>query len=494
MKTFYYKANIYEMPEEKPRQIFIEEIKENPIVALRLYKEDHCMAPYFIKEETQTVLLEIDEPERIIETEAVLLSKEEYDRKLRKQVIEKCAGCLRYDNDSNNLTGNDTELTLDGMCFQRVDSQKYNFKKGVEAFWKKFEKIEKKLRMLVKKERYKEAIKLVQEIYNRHINAYGDLLFGINNKKVVFIISGQGNSLAHLLADYVIEFALDTLKEKWEFYSYIPKDIYKYEPIGNYDVSKNPPKIYQELKEVDRTRYDLTFCCQEEIKEEEYYIMNIENYHYICSIIGENLLLNLACDMNFSYKKENFSKIISVEEFKEEIFRIYIPMVIKRFSEGLNFYSYQFTPKAGSIMRGGYQKSFTSCRELTFKLALYDEVSQIDYFLSHMNILCATLEMDIFKDSEADEKMMRIVFNDIVADLRSQGLVLMFGYEVSEEKLYVDMLVFDSGLCKKEIRKRSPELSRYNCFYTEIINEHRRTFEVDYEMNEVKMKKDTRLN
>ena len=47
MKTFYYKTSTYEMNEEKSKSKFIEELKENPYVALRLYKEEHCMAPYF---------------------------------------------------------------------------------------------------------------------------------------------------------------------------------------------------------------------------------------------------------------------------------------------------------------------------------------------------------------------------------------------------------------------------------------------------------------
>ncbi len=491
MKTLYYKTNTYEMPNDMTFQDFIEEVKRNPYIALRLFKEERCMAPYFIREDVQNVLLKIEDPDRIIESEGTLYFKEEYDRKLRGYVKKKCPGCVRYDGDSGSLKGNDVEMTLDGLCFQRQEEQTYNFKLGVEAFWKKFAAMEKKLRSLVKKGQITEAKNQVKEIFNRHVGASGEILFGIGSRHTVMMMSGLNNSMVQCVLDYVICRAPQELGEKWLFFSSINRECYQYQPSGDYDASKHPIRVSRKMRNVDRTRFEVVFVADKE-EDQDPRKANIENYIYICSQIGENLLQNIVSDMSFSYT-ERFDDEISLEEFYVEILNTYMTYEIETYTREQNVYSYKFTPTPKSLMRGETQESFTSCRDLTFKVALYDENEVVDSYLNQLNLICAYLEINLTQDEAEGDRRLGIMYREILFDLEESGIVKKFSYELTENKLYVDMLVMDAGICRQEIRKRSPELEQFECYYTEINHDRRKTYRVSYDMEEIKTN-NSRLN
>lgn len=490
MKTFYYKTNTYEMPEDLTFQKFIERLHKNPYIAVHFLKEDRCMAPYFIKEDIQNVLLKIDEPDRVIECEGFVFEKEEYDRKLREQVKKKCVGCVKYDGNPQNLKGNDIEMTLNGVCLQKREEQSYNFNRGVEVFWKKFSAMEKDLRILVRKGQIETARKKVKEIYDYHVAASGAILFGRNKKKAVFMLSGLNNPMVQCVLDYVIRMAPEQLKARWMFLSYISNEFYQYRPLGSYNASNHAVWVNRKKKQADRPRFEVAFVKEEDIKD--YHEANIENYLYICSRMGENLLQNALCDLSFSYR-EKTSDDISLDDFCKEVFDTYKPYEIAEFLENRNVYSYKFIPDSKAVIRGNEQESFTSCRDLTFKTALYDQNERVDSYLKQLHLICAYLEITLMQNSDEDERRLVIMMKDIVAALENDGLAKMFSYELSDNRLYIDMLVMDTGLCRREIRKRAPELEAFECLYTEIHQDRRRTYQVGYDMNEIEIK-DTKLN
>lgn len=490
MRTFYYKMNTYRIPDDRTIQELIVDLKKNPYIVLQRFKEERCMAPYFIEEDVQNVLIKIEDTERIIESESFIYSNEEYEKILREHVAIKCPGCVRYDGEVKNLERNNMVMTMNGICLQRKEERFYNFKSGVEAFWNKFTTMEEELRFLVRGGQIEEARNKVKEIFNRHVGAFGEILFGIDKQYTVLMLSGLNHATSQCVLHYVVGRAPDQLREQWVFLNYISRDFYQYQPSGMYDASENPVQVKRKRIVADRNPFDITFVSRWETEPEDE--VNIENYLYLCSQIGENLLQNVACSINFS-SLESFDESISLKEFYAEILDSYPSHEIHQFRVAANMYSYQFTPGPRSMIRGSKQKSFTSCRDLTFKVVLYEKNKELDAYLKQLNLICAFLEITLTGKEEEDRRRADILFKETIAELESLGLIKVFGYEYSYNRLYFDFLVMEAESCRKEIRKRAPELERFECIYTEIVEDGRKTYPVNYELNEIH-DKDPRLN
>lgn len=89
-------------------------------IRLTTYKEEECVFPYLVKEGTDTVLLNISNISSVQEVDATILSRKEYDERLRHVVMERCVNCENYEdhsNDGDNLRGHRSNISLDGACF-----------------------------------------------------------------------------------------------------------------------------------------------------------------------------------------------------------------------------------------------------------------------------------------------------------------------------------------------------------------------------------------
>lgn len=91
----------------------------NSFVEMMQYSDDKCVAPYFVKEDKKRVFLNISTVLSIEEEDINLLSREEYDERLRKIVNEKCVKCIHYEehNSGDNLEGHRENISLDGECW-----------------------------------------------------------------------------------------------------------------------------------------------------------------------------------------------------------------------------------------------------------------------------------------------------------------------------------------------------------------------------------------
>lgn len=88
-------------------------------VELTLFDTKDCVAPYFIKGQTKKIYKNVADIEEISEIEATVLSREEYDARLKVVVAQKCQDCENYkfDSDGDNLTGHRDRISLDGECW-----------------------------------------------------------------------------------------------------------------------------------------------------------------------------------------------------------------------------------------------------------------------------------------------------------------------------------------------------------------------------------------
>lgn len=91
----------------------------NSFVKFTKYSEENCCSPYFIENEFEETYLNVSLIRLIHEEEITILSKEEYDERLKNVVATKCINCVNYESEAleDDLKGHRGNISLDGECF-----------------------------------------------------------------------------------------------------------------------------------------------------------------------------------------------------------------------------------------------------------------------------------------------------------------------------------------------------------------------------------------
>ena len=86
-------------------------------VKLTLYSGEHSVEPYFIEEDKRTIWVNLSQITYIEEIDGEVLSRIDYERRLRQVVRQKCLDCVYFQGDPDNLDGHYERLCLDGRCW-----------------------------------------------------------------------------------------------------------------------------------------------------------------------------------------------------------------------------------------------------------------------------------------------------------------------------------------------------------------------------------------
>ncbi len=91
----------------------------NSFIKLTRFETGNCAFPYFIREETKEVYVNIATMEKITEVEVTVLCRLDYDIRLEQVVKKKCVDCVHYEEDAegDNLKGHREKISLDGECW-----------------------------------------------------------------------------------------------------------------------------------------------------------------------------------------------------------------------------------------------------------------------------------------------------------------------------------------------------------------------------------------
>lgn len=93
-------------------------------VALTCLSMESCTYPYFIKGDTAQVYKNVSQIRMLEEVDVTILEREEYDRRLRQVVKQKCIHCANYEEHSagDDLKGSRERISLDGECDWYVEA------------------------------------------------------------------------------------------------------------------------------------------------------------------------------------------------------------------------------------------------------------------------------------------------------------------------------------------------------------------------------------
>ncbi len=92
----------------------------NSFIELTQFQTDNCSYPYFIKEDTRQIFVNVANINMISEYEVTVLSRAEYNARLERIISEKCVDCENYGGEcvlggTKGLEGG--RLSLDGECW-----------------------------------------------------------------------------------------------------------------------------------------------------------------------------------------------------------------------------------------------------------------------------------------------------------------------------------------------------------------------------------------
>lgn len=88
----------------------------NKFIEIKYFGTENCVAPYYIAEEVKTRYLNVTHIGFFCEEEITVLSREEYNERLKAVIAKKCVNCVNYVDDGRDedICG---KLCLDGTCW-----------------------------------------------------------------------------------------------------------------------------------------------------------------------------------------------------------------------------------------------------------------------------------------------------------------------------------------------------------------------------------------
>lgn len=473
MNAFYYDGEYYLLPEgyntasDLKRKIYA-----NQSLDLMHLDRTHCMAPYFIKEDLKETTLTITDVSEIYAANVVLLDKEEYSSRLNKLAKEYCTDCPRFKNNKADL---ETELTLDGMCYEDEGDFNDSFRDMVIGFWEYFcENLERFQAATDNEDRsieaeIKEKLSFIPEVFVA-CSKYKD--------RYVLMLSGLFDQARSLMCDYICDMSPEKADENWDFYPYVVQNIYKYRPLNdNYNVLKHAPRIKYERTVADRPRFDVTIkikpCDDENVDSFR------ENLLYVFSVMGENrfyaALKSLNCDSDY----DNQTGYEHIKEFSVAVQKDYMQnlrMYFRRFHYG----EFKVGKNHSSGRRKDDQLMTTNCDLISHSLLSqnFRALSSLDPRLGRIGTLCFDFKCTI---REYTSKL-RPIHDAIEKQLFDPGYIIPVGMSYGTQKVCFDFILADVNKGRKAIRELTPLLKHFNTSYTETTASGSNTYVADYEL------------
>lgn len=474
-KAAFYQGTIVLVPDEFDSfDAFVSDVQAHPLQVLVTLHEKDCLAPYFLEEHCEIRTLMISHPDELLEIDVEVLSHEDYDQRLLKKMKE-----LRIDASLEKMK---KTMTLDGTFEREYSASCYQ--EAIHEFWNLFLSKQKLLSETLSDccEQNDDLRLMLQSCcgvpYNQcrvYVRKY--------QKKNVMMITCLADSLYQILVDALIHHSPDQLKNKWEFYSFLPRQVYQYTPVHEeYDASHFPCHIKTKKLEFDHLRYEMEF----EIEPySNFAIACEENYLYMCSILGENLFHAVA--HSFSWTETSERNGISVADFYTMLMKSFHPFLLIKLAGHIHQVGLRLKKQDIFTERSFEQHIITRCVECTDWFVLEKPSVDLDALQLDLNVVFSTLVFELHDELDKETQRREILLK-LMKFLVENSCVEIIDYCLSENRIDVDLMTFDASGLFNLLRKNAPLFEKYSCRYDEHTADESNIYQVSYQMKKKKLK------
>ena len=329
VKAFFYEFKYYLMPEGCEE---LEDVRRLKLASVKRCKEEFCLAPDFVEESIVDEELVIERPEHVFPVLINLYTREEYDAALLKQIKNKCIGCYCF-SDENDKTidlnvryeiekHSYSEMSLSGICYGRIDGNGVTADFLLARFWEWCAEDADELRLLIRGGD--------EKMLNRFLNTRLEKLFlpldffaaEQDGKYCLCMSAGRYPYQGMRLIPWALKEAFDKLniEELSDFvvYPYFKAELYR--PVLRPDYAAHPPKMFFETigEETKLTVYDKD---ADKRSDKSLALRKRAFYKYLCSEIGENVLLAGVEKIVFS-SKPSAGEEVTAGDLKERLTKL----------------------------------------------------------------------------------------------------------------------------------------------------------------------------
>lgn len=322
LKAFFYDYKYYLLPETvadaSELNMFVFKVKR--------LKEEGCMAPDFVYESIVTETLVIRDRRKVFPVTVNLYTQEEYDALLSKQVQRLCPGCLRYSEEGGSLEGHHREISLAGACYSRMDAREEpSFSACAGLFWDFVAENVNRLAAWTDKGAQKEI--------NRFLNAELTRFFlpleffcGEEDGRYCLCMSACGYTMqsfrlvTRMLADTAALPDSPMQATGWKVYPYFPKKIYR--PKIRPDYFKHPPRLFVSGGDGESISLALYEKNAARWSERQRRGRKLTAYKYLCSVVGEDLLLAGSEVISFVETVPKNFREVAPENLADELYQV----------------------------------------------------------------------------------------------------------------------------------------------------------------------------
>ncbi|MBE5759600.1 MAG: hypothetical protein E7332_06180 [Clostridiales bacterium] len=467
VRAFYYKGHYYLYPKKYPDYnsflVYLAENKAVNVTELRFHK---CLPPYFAEDGMTKTDIFIENENDIIDRDVFLLSRAEYDERLREKVCAICPGCLRYGGDAEDLTGHHEEMTLDGKCFFRVtkETEGYVYYSGVMLFWHEFMQNEKHLRKLVLQGRHIEAEEEITAIASNTLPNSVFTLYktGRSLFAPVLMMSAQGSDDFGFLNEFVILHAPEKIKKRWKLLPYLHKRYYKYKPAfynGEYldDLREKGIGVAFEPVDADRPRFKIKLYIPQ--TETDGQRPEHNGYLYLCSLIGENRLIAACAGLDI-IRDENPEQYGKPSALADAIQSAYLSPLFAPYLRQYNANDIVLMERPPLEYLGEEMSART--KSLHLMLEVSERAEARDFILDFTDQLRLPLGKIVLNIPQEENGRQHIddLMKNYFLPMEEKGAIAIFGVAMGKREFGLFFVVCDKDLFHKEYYLIEPEMLR----------------------------------
>lgn len=475
-KAAFYQGTVVLIPEEfEDLRSFQKEVELHPLQVLVTLNEKECLVPYFIEEHCEIKTMMISHPDELIEVEVEVLKQKEYDRRLALKLSE-------MKMDEENVSRFRQSLTLDGLFLKESSPNSYH--EAIRAFWDDFGSMQKSLSETMS-EKCMQCDQL-RLLFKMHCGIpYSQFRVYVRKfkHKNVMMVTCLADSLYQILVDAVVHQSPKEYRESWDFYGYLPRAIYQYVPSSEqYDASIAPCTLVAKKTQFDHLRYDIEI---EIASFSNFPHACEENYLYMCSILGENMFHAIVNSFSWTAAKER--KGISVNRFFQQLMASFQPSLLIQLTGHMHQIGLRLKKQESFSERSFEQHIMTRCVECTDWFVLEKQSTDISLLQIDQNIVFSTLVFQLNEEEERELQQKHILI-DLVTLLVENTSIEIIDYCISEKRIDVDFMCFDSAQMFNVLYHNAPLFEKYQCRYDEHTSEGTEHYEVSYQMRKQDLK------